>query len=142
MVSFKSRIFSGLNCRSGPETSPSFNDDLANHACTPVWFAVEVVRSSFAEGFFPGFTWVEGQICVAVFVMALEYSVMGSQLVVDKLDGVACLDADGVRFKRQHSCVSAKFHFDSRCLSGADSEAEQHQERAASSCDFAKEGLH
>ena len=120
----------------------SLDDHFANHASTTVGLAVEVESASGSEGFFPGFAGVEGEIGVAVLIVAFEDSVVRCQFVVDKLDGVACLDVHGGRFESEHAGVCAELHLNGGGLSAANVEANQHQEGAASSCNGADDGAH
>ena len=56
------------------EILKSLNDHFADHASTAVGLAVEVVGASGGEGFLPGFAGVEGEVRVAVLVVAFENS--------------------------------------------------------------------
>ena len=79
---------------------------------------------------------------MAVLVVAVEHGVVGSQLVVDELDGVTGLDGDGGGFEGEHAGVGAELDFDGGGLCSTDVQADQHQEGAAGSCKGAKDGPH
>jgi len=104
--------------------------------------AVEVVGAGVREGLFPGFAGVEGEVAVAVLIVALEHSVVRGQLVVDEFDGVTGLDGHGGGFESEHAGIGAELHFNSGGLCGTDIEADQHQDCAAGCCKGADDGAH
>ena len=71
---------------------------------------------------------------MAELVMTVEHSVVGSQLVVHELDGVASFDGDGAGLESQHSGIGAKLHFNSGGVGRSDADGADHEK-----CDDCRE---
>merc|ERR1712054_489024 len=87
------------------------DDNFTNHASTTVGFTVVGIFSRLIKGAFIAVTRRKNKSFVGKRSLSFNNNVVGSEFVVNPLNGISCSDLYLLGLKSQHSIVSTHFNF-------------------------------